>query len=310
MKVTKRQLKMIIESNLLNDDINDDAYFEKDNLKFMIKESIRENLRRNYGLLDEEMNEGWIDDAANWISDKFQKTKKFFGDVIDDIKNYFSKKGSDISKSISKHFLDKGNKALKDSLTSPDGQKSLVNLIEYFSDVEDIKDFMKSKSKNPESIDKFFDYLEMKGVDIRELSIKFIGKLIEKNVLDIDLSKDPPVFFKDTVDDAPELISTAFVEALEELHAEFGIDFDDFLTILSGDNSEDESAKKKSEDDNSDKNKRRRIFKRRKDKSGDSGEDVDNSGLEDSDHKNKIGSRVEKKVTKALIKKKIKKLFK
>jgi len=186
-------------------------------LRQMIRESVRQKA----------IEEGLFDDAVDFVSDKYDQASNYIKSKFASIGEYFnslSKDASDFSLSVMNILKKSSADFIKDSIKDKSNQEDLSEIIKYFADQEDIKEFLKSYAKNPESIDKLFKYLQKKNVNVEDLAIKIAGKLIESGTLDIDLDMSPPVFInKDN--DAAEEIADALIESMEELDANFGLDF-------------------------------------------------------------------------------------
>lgn len=191
MRLTKRQLKRLIESSLREEDVN----------------------------------EGLIDDASEWVSGAWEKTKSIAGEVFDDIFDYLtSAAATPFSKNIVNHIKSVTNDSIKKTLSDKDNQENLSELIKYFTETDDLKQFLKDHAKKPNTVDILFKYLEKKKVNIEDLSTKIVGKLIEKDVLVIDVGGDKAATIKKDKNAAVE-ISSAIIDSLEELNAQLGLDF-------------------------------------------------------------------------------------
>jgi len=186
-------------------------------LKQIIEESVRQKA----------IEEGFFDDAVDFIADKAKKVKSYVKSAFNSIGEFFDSLDDDatsFSGNIINILKQSGEDFIKDSIKSKNNQEDLAKLIKYFSNQEDIKEFLKSNSNHPENIDHLFKYLQKKNVNIEDLSIKIAVKLIESGTLDIDLSLNPPVFINKTKDTSSE-IADALLSSMEELNANFGLDF-------------------------------------------------------------------------------------
>ncbi len=186
-----------------------------------LKQIIRESVRQKA------IEEGFFDDAVDFVADKAEKAKSYIKSAFSSIGEFFDSLGDDatsFSGSIMNYLKKSGEDFIKDSIKSKSNQEDLTEIIKYFSDQEDIKEFLKSNAEHPEKIDDLFKYLQKKNVNIEDLAIKIAGKLIESGTLDIDLSLNPPVFINKTKDASSE-ISDALLSSMEELNANFGLDF-------------------------------------------------------------------------------------
>jgi hypothetical protein len=183
----------------------------EEKLRILIRESIRQNL----------IEEGFFDDAKEWIGNKFSSLSDFFSEFFSNYSKELSKMSSDIIEDLKKS----SSVYIKEMIKSEGDQQTISSLIQYFATQEDIKDFLKEYAKKPESIDKLFSYLSKKGVNIESLCAKVAGKLIESGILEIDMSNSAsPVYITDKKS-APKIISNALLGSMEELDAKFGIDF-------------------------------------------------------------------------------------
>ena len=186
-----------------------------------LKQIIRESVRQKA------IEEGFFDDAVDFVSDKAEKVKSYVKTTFKSIGELFNTLGEDAT-SFSSSILDLLKKStsdfIKDSISNKSNQEDLAEIIKYFADQDDIKEFLKSNAEKPENIDKLFNYLEKKNINIEDLAIKVAGKLIESGTLDIDLDLNPPVFINKN-NDAAEEITNALIDSMEELNANFGLDF-------------------------------------------------------------------------------------
>tara|TARA_Y100000992_G_scaffold297296_1_gene260700 strand:- start:1007 stop:1693 length:687 start_codon:yes stop_codon:yes gene_type:complete len=186
-----------------------------------LKQIIRESVRQKA------IEEGFFDDAVDFVADKAEKAKSYIKSAFSSMGEFFDSLGDDVtsfSGSIINDLKKSGEDFIKDSIKSKSNQEDLTEMIKYFSDQEDIKEFLKSNAKHPEKIDGLFNYLQKKNVNIEDLAVKIAGKLIESGTLDIDLSLNPPVYIKKD-EDAPSEIADALITSMEELDANFGLDF-------------------------------------------------------------------------------------
>jgi hypothetical protein len=174
-----------------------------------LRQIIRESVRQKA------IEEGFFDDAVDFVADK-ASIGEFFDTLGKDATSFSSSILDSLKKSTSDY--------VKDAIKDKSNQEDLSEIIKYFADQDDIKEFLKSNAKKPENIDKLFNYLEKKNVNIEDLAIKIAGKLIESGTLDIDLDLSPPVFINKN-DDAAEEITNALIDSMEELNANFGLDF-------------------------------------------------------------------------------------
>jgi hypothetical protein len=186
-----------------------------------LRQIIRESVRQKA------IEEGFFDDAVDFVADKAEKVKSYVKTTFESIGEFFDTLGEDASTfslSVLDSLKNSTAKYVKDAIKNESNQEDLAEIIKYFADQEDIKEFLKANAKKPKSIDKLFMYLEKKNVNIEDLAIKISGKLIESGTLEIDLDLNPPVFI-DKNNDAAKEIANALIDSMEELNANFGLDF-------------------------------------------------------------------------------------
>ena len=186
-----------------------------------LRQIIRESVRQKA------IEEGFFDDAVDFVADKAEKVKSYVKTTFESIGEFFDTLGEDASTfslSVLDSLKNSTAKYVKDAIKNESNQEDLAEIIKYFADQEDIKEFLKANAKNPKSIDRLFMYLEKKNVNIEDLAIKILGKLIESGTLEIDLDLNPPVFINKN-NDASKEIANALIDSMEELNANFGLDF-------------------------------------------------------------------------------------
>ena len=186
-----------------------------------LRQIIRESVRQKA------IEEGFFDDAVDFVADKAEKVKSYVKTTFKSIGEFFDTLGEDASTfslSVLDSLKNSTAKYVKDAIKNESNQEDLAEIIKYFADQEDIKEFLKANAKNPKSIDRLFMYLEKKNVNIEDLAIKILGKLIESGTLEIDLDLNPPVFINKN-NDASKEIANALIDSMEELNANFGLDF-------------------------------------------------------------------------------------
>lgn len=187
-------------------------------LKNIIRESVRQKA----------IEEGLFDDAVDFVSDKVGKIKSSIQKIfrsVGEFLNSLESEATEFSSSIIDELKKTTSDFIKSTLTDEDSQDIIRGAIKYFSSQEDIKNFLKENAANPNEVDRLFKYLKNKDVNIEDLSIKVGSKLIESGILEVDLDKPPYIFVKSDEKDAPEEIANALITSMEELNANFGLDF-------------------------------------------------------------------------------------